>query len=57
MACSQVAHSNLEESLACLSCTLVKFIGPAAPIRSESGPWLMGSFIDRSGSAMLFSQD
>ena len=26
---------------------LVKFIGPAAPIRSEYGPWLMGSCISR----------
>jgi len=45
MASSWVAHSDLEASLAWVSCTLVKFVGFAAPDRSESRPWLMGAFI------------
>ncbi len=35
---------------------LVKFIGRAAPIRIEYGPWLMGSCIGRTRGALLFSQ-
>jgi len=35
---------------------LVKFIGPAVPIRIEYGPWLMGSCIGRTRGALQFSQ-
>jgi hypothetical protein len=35
---------------------LIKFIGRAAPIRIEYGPWLMGSCIGRTRGALLFSQ-